>query len=79
MKIKIRTVEQREEGTRIFAATKNLDIRISLNPISVNTTRVAIDVSKYTVLRDKATASAIIWQINTLLTNDDERLARRTI
>ncbi len=79
MKIKIRTVERYEDGTRIFAATKNLNIRISMDPISVNTTRVSIDVSKYTVLRDKATASAIILQIDTFLTNDNQRLARRTI
>ena len=79
MKIKIRNVERYDEGTRIFAATKNLDIRISLAPISANTTRVSIDVSRYTVLRDKATASAIIMQINTFLTNDNQSLARRTI
>lgn len=79
MKMKIRNVERYKEGTRIIAATKNLNIRVSLNPISVNTTRVSIDVSKYAVLRDKATASAIIFQINTLLTNDNQSLARRTI
>jgi len=79
MKIQIGTVEQYEEGTRIFAETKNLRIRVSLDPISDNTTKVSIDASKYTVLKDKATASAIISQINIFLTETDRSLAKRDI
>ena len=79
MKIQIDTVERYEEGTRIFADTKNLRVRVSLDPISDNTTKVSIDVSKYTVLKDKATASAIISQINIFLTETDRSLATRDI
>ena len=79
MKIQINTVERYEEGTRIFAETKNLHIRVSLYPISDNTTKVSIDASKYTVLKDKATASAIISQINIFLTETERSLAKRDI
>jgi hypothetical protein len=79
MKIQIDAVERYDEGARIFAEAKDLRIRVSLNPISDNTTKVSIDVSKYTVLKDKATASAIISQINIFLTKTDTRLAKRDI
>ncbi|HIJ56232.1 MAG TPA: DUF3568 family protein [Deltaproteobacteria bacterium] len=79
MKIKIDTVERHEEGAQIFAETKNLRIRVTLDPISDNTTKVSIDVSKYTVLKDKATASAIISRINIFLTETDRSLAKRNI
>ncbi len=79
MKIQIDTVEWYKESTRIFAETKDLRIRVSLDPISDNTTKVSIDVSKYTVLKDKATASAIISQINIFLTKTNTRLAKRDI
>ncbi len=70
MKIKIDAVDRYEEGARILAETKNLSIQISLDPISDNTTKVSINVSKFAVLKDKATASAIISQINTFLSHD---------
>lgn len=79
MKIQIDTVERYEEGTRISAETKNLRIRVSLDPISDNTTKVSIDASKYTVLKDKATASAIISQINIFLTETYKSLAKRDV
>ena len=77
MKIKIDTVAQHGEGTRILAETKKLSVRVSLDPISDNTTKVSIDVSKYSVLKDKATASAIISQLDLLLTKTNTRLAKK--
>jgi uncharacterized protein YdbL (DUF1318 family) len=40
---------------------------------------VSIDASKYTVLKDKATASAIISQINIFLTETYKSLAKRDV
>ena len=70
MKIKIDAVDRYEEGARILAETQNLRIQISLDPISDNTTKVSINVPEFAVLKDKATVSAIISQINTSSSHD---------
>jgi hypothetical protein len=49
--------------TEMKAETDELDIAISLVPITATTTRVDVDAVKDSVFKDKATASEILYQI----------------
>jgi len=54
-----------------------LKIKISIQPITGNTTKVSVDAFKYTVLRDKATADEIITQIDAALADQRVLLGKR--
>ena len=79
MQIQIDTVKKQEEGAKIQAYTNDLSIRISLYPITDNTTKVSIDASKYAVVKDKATADEIISQIDVTLMDQRVLLGKRVL
>lgn len=56
--------------TEMKAATDELDITISLKPITVTTTKVDVDAVKDRVFKDKATAAEILFQIELELKQD---------
>ena len=77
MGITIGTVKKQETGAKIQAVANDLKIKISIHPITDNTTKVSIDALKYAVLRDKATADEIITQIDVALTDQHVLLGKR--
>jgi uncharacterized protein DUF3568 len=77
MNITIDTVKKKESGAKIQAVANDLKIKISIHPITDNTTKVSIDALKYAVLRDKATADEIITQIDVALTDQRVLLGKR--
>ncbi len=79
MMIHIDTVKKQEAGAKIQAHANDLAISITLHPITQNTTKVSIDASKYTVLKDKATADEIISQIDLALTDQRVLLGKRVL
>jgi microsomal dipeptidase-like Zn-dependent dipeptidase len=54
-------------GVRIVSETMDLKIYIDLNSITNRTTKISVDVRKNIVLKDKATATAIIDQTERIL------------
>ncbi len=52
-----------EKGKRIKAATDELDIIIDLEQVTANVTKLNVNASKWTMIKDKATASEIIAQV----------------
>ncbi len=79
MQIQIDTVKKQEQGAKIQAYTNDLSIRISLYPITDNTTKVSIDASRYAVVKDKATADEIISQIDDTLMDQRVLLGKRVL
>ena len=77
MGITIDTVKKQETGAKIQAVANDLKIKISILPITDNTTKVSIDALKYAVLRDKATADEIITQIDVALADQHVLLGKR--
>lgn len=77
MKITIDTVKKQEAGAKIQAVANDLKIKIFIQPITDNTTKVSIDAFKYAVLRDRATADEIITQIDVALTDQRVLLGKR--
>ena len=79
MKIQINTVKKHEEGAKIHAYANDLTIKIYLQPITNNTTKVTIDASKYSMIKDKATAQEIISQIDLVLSDQTVLLGKRKL
>ena len=68
-KMGIRVIDdsKSEDGRIIIAATKGLDIAISLEEVTSKTTQIKVDARKRVVLKDKATAAEIINQVGKIL------------
>ncbi|HTZ18781.1 MAG TPA: DUF3568 family protein [Dissulfurispiraceae bacterium] len=67
MAIKEIQATQTEKGIRINAVTMDLKIYIDLVWITYKTTRISVDARKNLILKDKATAAAIIEQTDGIL------------
>lgn len=67
MDIKVIDDRESEDGRTITAATKELDIVINLEEVTLKTTQVKVDARKSVVLKDKATAAEIINQVGKIL------------
>lgn len=63
-----------EEGSypekRITAVTMDLDIKITLREITSRATRLKVDARKGPVLKDRATAAAVIERVERILEED---------
>ena len=62
MEIRELSTEMTKGGVRIISETTDLKIYIDLNSITHRTTKISVDARKDIVLKDKATATAIIDQ-----------------
>ena len=71
MKMKIRYIERREmgNGVQIVAETRELNIYIDLEKITPKTTKIGVNAERNILLKDKATAVAIIEQTEAMLEN----------
>ena len=67
MKIKYRERRERGNGVQIVAETNELSIHIDLERITPNTTKIGVNAKKNIVMKDKATAAAIIEQTEAML------------
>ena len=69
MKMKVKYVERIEtgDGIMIVAETSELDIYINLEKITPKTTKMSVDAEKNLVVKDKATAVAIIEETESML------------
>ena len=67
MGIKIVNDYKSENGRTINASTKELDIEINLEEVTLKTTQIKVDARKSIVLKDKATAAEIINQVGKIL------------
>ena len=67
MDIKIVDDSKSEDGRTINAATKELDIVINLEKVTLKTTQIKVDARRRVVLKDKATAAEIINQVGKIL------------
>jgi Protein of unknown function (DUF3568) len=67
MQIRLDSMDPGDSATQLTASTMALDITINLIPITAATTKVTVDAVKEHVIRDKATADAILSQIQTEL------------
>jgi hypothetical protein len=68
-KMDITIVDDREieNGKRIKASTKNLDITIDTERVTQKATRITVNAKKSTFVKDKATAEEIINQFEGML------------
>jgi hypothetical protein len=78
MGIKINRIADGDDKTKICAATTELDIKIDLNYLTKNTTKVSVNASKNKLLKDKATANEIIVQIDNILTEENQAASQQT-
>jgi hypothetical protein len=71
MKMRITYVERMEtgNGVQIVAETSELNIYINLEEITPKTTKIGVDAEKNIILKDKATAVAIIEETEAMLEN----------
>ena len=71
MKMRIRYIERRETGSgvQIVAETNELNIYIDLEKITPKTTKIGVNAERNILLKDKATAVAIIEQTEAMLEN----------
>ena len=71
LKMKIRYIERREteNGVQIIAETNELNIYIDLKQITSKTTKIGVNAEKNIILKDRATAVAIIEQTEAMLGN----------
>ncbi|MGE5300824.1 MAG: DUF3568 family protein [Acidobacteriota bacterium] len=69
MKMRIKYLERidTEDGVMIVAETSELDIYINLEKITPKTTKISVDAEKNIVVKDKATAVAIIEETEAML------------
>lgn len=67
MGIKIVDDYKSENDRTINASTKELDIEINLEEVTLKTTQIKVDARKSIVLKDKATAAEIINQVGKIL------------
>ena len=65
----IKQIERTETGNevKISAETSELRIHIDLEKITPKTTKISVDASKNFVVKDKATAAAIIEETEAML------------
>jgi len=56
-----------ENGKRIRASPNELDITINMQKVTMRATRVTINAKKNTLVKDKATAEAVINQLEIML------------
>ncbi|MFZ2198037.1 MAG: DUF3568 family protein [Thermodesulfovibrionales bacterium] len=72
MKMGIKYVEvmRTENRTRIFAKTSELKIYIDLDKITPKSTKISVDAQKNFLVKDKATAEAIIDETEAMLAKD---------
>ena len=68
MNFKLKKIERSDDNHKIYASTKELEIEVTLKPISANSTKVTVDTNKHQLFKkDKATANEIISQIQIIL------------
>lgn len=69
IKMGIKQIERTETGNEvtILAETCELRIRIDLEKITPNATKMSVDAAKNIVVKDKATAAAVIEQTEAML------------
>ena len=65
--IKIIDDSESKAGRSLTAATKELDIAITLEAVTTKITQIKVDARKSFVLKDKATAAEIINQVGKIL------------
>lgn len=65
--------EELEDGVKISATTKKLDVYIDLEKITPNTTKVSVNAKRGPVLKDKSTATEIISQIEKFLEEGERK------
>lgn len=73
IKMGIKQVEKEEtrNGVKIFAETAELKIHITLEKITSRTTKISVDAAKSIIVKDRATAAAIIEQTEAMLEKED--------
>jgi LysM repeat protein len=76
MNFEVKNVEMSNDEHKIYASTKKLKIKMTLKPVSANSTKVTVDISKNGIFKDKATATEIISQIQIIL---DEKAKHKMI
>jgi hypothetical protein len=67
MDIQLKGVESGDSKTEISAVTAELDIRVTMVPITATTTRVTVNAVEDHVIKDRATAAEILSQIKSEL------------
>lgn len=67
MDIKIKDNRKTEDGRRIEASTKELQIIIDLEYITSRATKIKVNAKKGPVLKDRSTAAEIIHQVGKIL------------
>ena len=67
MDIQLHAVHPGDSETEVTAATAELDIRITMVPVTATTTKVTVNAVQDHVIKDKATAAEILSQITTEL------------
>ena len=70
MRIKYVESEETENGVRILADTSELTIHITLEKITSKSTKIRVDAAKNVVVKDQATAAAIIEETEAMLEMD---------
>ena len=72
MKMRIRYAgrTETENGVKIVAGTPELNIYIKLEKITPETTKIIVDAGKNIVMKDRATAVAIIEETEAMLQNE---------
>jgi hypothetical protein len=70
MGMKYVEVIKTENRAKIFAETSELEIYIDLNKITPKSTKISVDAKKNFLLKDKATAEAIIDETEAMLAKD---------
>jgi hypothetical protein len=73
MDIQLKGVNTEDAETEMKAATAELDIRITMIPITATTTRVTVNAVKDHVIKDKATADELLSQIKDELAHRQEK------
>lgn len=67
MDIQYHSLNHEDSETEMIASTDELDITITMEPITSTTTKVSVNAVRDHVIKDKATAAEILFQINTEL------------
>jgi hypothetical protein len=63
-----------ENGKRIKASTKNLDITIDMERVTNRATRITVNAKKSSFVKDKATAEEIINQFEGMLAKNKKAM-----
>jgi hypothetical protein len=70
MDILVVTDSEIENGKRIKASTKNLEITIDMERVTKRATRITVNAQKSTFVKDRATAEEILNQFEAMLTKN---------